>query len=418
VAAAASESCDVAIVGAGAAGLAAGIFAAQAAGAAALRIVLLDGAAKIGAKILVSGGGRCNVTHETVAASDFWGGSPNVVRRILAAFSVEKTIAFFKEIGVPLHVEDRGKLFPDSNSARTVVDALLAEVRRLGIDLRSSHRVTAVARRDGLFQVVSSGGELVARKLVLATGGLSLPKTGSDGLGYRLAASLGHTIVATTPGLEPLLLEGDFHSGLSGIAQPVEIAVRAEGRKPVILEGPMLWTHFGVSGPAALDASRHWQRARLEGATVRVTANLLPGQDFAAAEAALLRLAQAQPRTQLHNALATLIPATVAETVLARLKIRADTTMANLPREDRRRLLQALLEWPLPVAGGRGYTYAEVTAGGVPLAEVDPSTLESRRCPGLHFTGEILDVDGRLGGFNFQWAWSSAWVVGSALARG
>jgi hypothetical protein len=406
---------DVVVVGAGAAGLAAAIFSARLNPQ--RRVTVLDGVAKVGAKILVSGGGRCNVTHEAVAPTDFWGGSPNVVRRILAAFPVDRTIAFFKEIGVALHVEDRGKLFPDSNSAHTVLDSLLAEAKRLDVDLRSAHRVQAIARRDDLFHLTTSAGDLAARKLVLATGGLSLPKTGSDGGGYKLAASLGHTLVSTTPGLEPLLLEGDFHVGLSGIALPVQLIVRSAGRKPAILEGPMLWTHFGISGPAALDASRHWQRAILEGAAVTVTANLLPGHDFAALEAKLLQLAQAQPRTQLHNVLATLLPAKVAEAVLTRLKVRGETTMANVSRDDRRTLVKGLLEWPLPITGGRGYNFAEVTAGGVPLAEVDPSTLESRRCPGLYFTGEILDVDGRLGGFNFQWAWSSAWVVATGLAR-
>jgi hypothetical protein len=410
-----SEPLDVVVVGAGAAGLATAIFSARLKPG--LRVAVLDGAAKVGAKILVSGGGRCNVTHDAVGPADFWGGSPNVVRRVLSAFPVDRTIAFFREIGVALHVEERGKLFPDSNSAQTVLDALLAEARRLGVELRSAHRVSAIARRDDLFHLTTSGGELTARKTVLATGGLSLPKTGSDGLGYQLATSLGHSLVSTTPGLEPLLLEGDFHVALSGIAQEVRISVRAEGRKPVLLEGPMLWTHFGISGPAALDASRHWQRARLEGSAVTVTANLLPEYDFATLEAALLQLARSQPRTHLRNTLSTLLPGKVAEAVLARRNLRGDTTMANLSREDRRTLIQALLEWPLPVVGGRGYNFAEVTAGGVPLTEVDPSSLESRRCPGVYFTGEILDVDGRLGGFNFQWAWSSAWVVASALAR-
>lgn len=406
---------DVVVVGAGAAGLAAAIFTARMKPGS--RVVILDGASKVGAKILVSGGGRCNVTHEAVDAADFWGGSPNVVRRVLAALPVDRTIAFFKEIGVTLHVEDRGKLFPDSNSARTVLDALLSEAERRGVELRSGHRVLAVARRDDLFQLTTSAGDLSARKVVLATGGLSLPKTGSDGLGYQLATSLGHTLVATTPALEPLLLEGDFHAALSGIAQPVELTVRVAGRKPALLEGPMLWTHFGVSGPAALDASRHWQRAKLEGAAVTVSANLLPGHDFPALEAKLLQLVQAQPRTHLRNVLAGLLPGKVVDAVLARLKVGGDTSMANVSREDRRTLVKALLDWPLPVVGGRGYNFAEVTAGGVPLAEVDPSTLESRRSAGLYFAGEILDVDGRLGGFNFQWAWSSAWVVASALAR-
>lgn len=406
---------DVVVVGAGAAGLATAIFTARLKPG--IRVVILDGANKVGAKILVSGGGRCNVTHEAVEAADFWGGSSNVVKRILAALPVDRTIAFFKEIGVDLHVEDRGKLFPDSNSARTVLDALLAEAAKLGVELLSGHRVTAVARRDDLFQLTTSSGERSARRLVLATGGLSLPKTGSDGVGYQLAASLGHTLVPTTPALEPLLLEGDFHAALSGIAHPAVISVRVEGRKPALLEGPMLWTHFGISGPAALDASRHWQRAKLEKAAVTVSLSFLPGHDFPGLEAKLLQLVQSQPRTHLRNVLSGLLPAKVVDALLLRLKVRPDVSMANMSRDDRRTLVKALLEWPLPVSGGRGYSFAEVTAGGIPLAEVDPSTLESRRCAGLYFSGEILDVDGRLGGFNFQWAWSSARVVASALAR-
>jgi len=417
---------DIAIVGAGAAGLAAGIFLGRARPGAV--ITVLDGAAKIGAKILVSGGGRCNVTNVRVTPADFYGGNPNVLRRILAAFSEQATRAFFREIGVPLHEEEYGKLFPDSNDARTVVGALLGEADRRGVRVLPAHRVTAIERSDDGFRLsVHTGGRTAglapaeqvwsARFVVLATGGLSLPKTGSDGFGYELARRFGHSISPTTPGLDPLLLDGDFHAQLSGVSHDVELVISAAGEKPVRIRGPLLWTHFGVSGPAALNASRFWNQARLAGREVSICVNLLYDRDFETTERAWLDFAGDQPRAHVRTALHRWLPDRVAEAVLARLGAPADGEVGQVPRESRRRLLNALLAWPLPVIGTRGYKYAEVTAGGVPLSEVDPATLESRRCPGLYLVGEVLDVDGRIGGFNFQWAWSSGFVAAAALAR-
>jgi predicted Rossmann fold flavoprotein len=404
----------IAVVGAGAAGLAAAVFAAR--HGTRETIVAFDGAARLGAKILVSGGSRCNVTNTVVTAADFQGGNPNVVRRILKAFPVEQTVAFFREIGVSLHEEEGGKLFPDTHRARTVLEALLAEASRRGVELRPGHRVTAVERDTEGFRLETNAGVFRASRVVLATGGLSLPKTGSDGAGYAFAAGLGHSLVPPIPALVPLVLEGDFHAGLSGVSLPAELRVEAEGARPVRTRGALLWTHFGVSGPAVLDASRHWTRARAEGRPVETSVDLLGGSDFGEVERWLLALAAGGPRGHLGNALATLVPAAVAAALLARLGIAEDTPLGQLRREDRRRLVHALTGSPLPVRDSRGYSFAEVTAGGVPLHEIDPTTLESRRTPGLFLVGEILDVDGRIGGFNFQWAWSTGFVAGAALA--
>ncbi|MBN1512207.1 MAG: NAD(P)/FAD-dependent oxidoreductase [Phycisphaerae bacterium] len=401
------------IVGAGAAGLTTAIFAARRRSEAA--VVLLDGARKLGAKILASGGGRCNVTNVRVTPADFCGGSPNTVRRVLDAFPVDQTVAFFREIGVTLHEEEDGKLFPDSNDAHTVLDALLAEARARGVRIVHPARVTDIVRDEAGFCLRVGEALWTAPRVVLATGGLSLPQTGSDGSGYTLARSLGHSLVPTTPALDPLVLEGDFHVPLAGIAHDVELAVAAEGSKPLRHAGALLWTHFGVSGPVVLDVSRHWHRASLENRRTTLTANLLPGHDFASVERALLARTESQPRTFLHNALASLIPARLADAILAHIHLDGQIPMAHLTKPDRRRLTRALHDWPLPVIGGRGYDHAEVTAGGVPLDEVDPATLASRPCPGLYLAGEILDVDGRIGGFNFQWAWSSAHVAAQAL---
>jgi len=404
---------DVAIVGAGAAGLATAIFAARQEPD--RTIVALDGAKKLGAKILVAGGGRCNVTNERVSASDFCGGNRNTIKQVLAAFPASRTVEFFRELGVTMHVEEHGKLFPDSNSAKTVLAALIAEAERRGVRLLPDHRVREIVRGGEGFTVKTSQGDLAARAAVLATGGRSLPKSGSDGGGYAMAQALGHSLVPTTPGLVPLVLDGDFHIPLSGIAQEVELTVSIEGGKPIRIRGAMLWTHFGVSGPAVLDASRHWHRAVLEDRKVMLSANLLPGCDFAAAEKKLIEAAAAQPKALLHNALAALVPVRAAEAIVRRLGIEPRIVMAHLGKEVRRTLVHALVEWPLPVRESRGYNFAEVTAGGVPLGEVVPSTMASRVCPGLVLVGEILDVDGRIGGFNFQWAWSSAYVAGCAL---
>jgi predicted Rossmann fold flavoprotein len=407
---------DVAVVGGGAAGLATAIFTKRRHPDRA--VVVLDGARRLGAKILVSGGGRCNVTNSVVGAADFWQARSPFVRRVLRSFGVEQTVAFFREIGVSLHEEAGGKLFPDSHKARTVLAALLAEAERRGVEVCCGHRVAAVARGSGGFSLETSAGVLDASRVVLATGGRSLPKTGSDGGGYAVAQGLGHSLVSTTPALAPLLLEGGFHVPLSGVSHDVEITVRVEGSKPVRIAGALLWTHFGASGPAAMNASRFVERARLEALAFQVTLSLLPGDDFEKTDAWLLALAADKPNLGLLKALAARLPASVASAILAELSLGAAAPLGRLRREDRRRLVKALLEAPLRVVASRGYNFAEATSGGVPLAEVDAATMESRRCAGLHLVGEILDVDGRIGGFNFQWAWSSAWVAARGLWAG
>jgi len=405
----------VVIVGAGAAGLATAVFAARAAGGGG-RILVLDGARKPGAKILVSGGGRCNVTNRVVEPEDFFGGSPHAIRRVLRSFTPEGTVEFFAELGVTLHEEEFGKLFPDSHSARTVLDALVGAVGRLGVALVTNSRVTDIRPLAEGFELATSLGSLRARRVVLATGGQSLPKSGSDGSGYELARRLGHSIVPTTPALVPLILDGSFHRPLAGISHDVELTLRADGRQAVRMAGPMLWTHFGISGPAAMNISRCWHRGQLENRRPRLSASFIPGESFESAERRALELAARQPRNQLQGVLATLLPARLAEAVLRELRIPPRVTMAHLAREDRRRLIKALLDWPLIVRDSRGYNFAEATAGGVPLTEIDPASMASRRCPGLFLVGEILDVDGRIGGFNFQWAWAGGHVAGRAIA--
>jgi predicted Rossmann fold flavoprotein len=413
-----ADTADVVIVGAGAAGLAAAVFCARAASRT-RRVICVDGARTVGAKILVSGGSRCNVTNGVVTERDFWGGDRRVIRDVLRAYPASRAIAFFEELGVTLREEEDGKLFPESNRARTVLDALIRAVSTSGAELHTGCRISGIQPADEEHFVLTSTDGRVYRApfVVLATGGRSLPKTGSDGTGYAFARSFGHGYVETTPALVPLVLDDSQHAQLSGVAHPATITLRSGGASPVRLTGAILWTHFGLSGPVVLNASRHWLRSRLEGRDATVGLSVVPGETFASIEQWLSAEQRHRPRALVRTVVATRVPAAVADVWTERSGIDASTTLSHLAREDRRRLIHALLEMPLDVRDSRGYNYAEVTAGGIPLTEIDPATMESRVRRGLYLIGEMLDVDGRIGGFNFQWAWSSAWVAASAIGR-
>jgi len=406
---------DVAVVGAGAAGLMAAIQARRAHPA--LRVLLVDGARTLGAKILVSGGARCNVTHHEVDETAFAGSSPKAIRKVLRRFGVAETVDFFRDLGVTLKKEETGKLFPTTDRARTVLDALLAGARAAGVEVRHPWRVGGIQRTDHAFRLVSAGESLDAARVILATGGRSLPKTGSDGGGYALARGLGHSLTPRIfPGLVPLTLPRDHVlCALSGLSAPATLEVRsAAGRRVASFTGPTLCTHFGLSGPAVLDVSRHFIAARLEDAGARLVARWLPGETAEELEAALRGLG---PRT-IGGFLGGRLPERLARALCAGAGVDWSLPGHQLTRAARRALVRALTDMDLPVTGDRGFDVAEVTAGGVPLAELDLDTLESRLCRGLWLCGEICDVDGRVGGFNFQWAWASGYVAGVSVGGG
>lgn len=420
------ESAAVAIVGGGAAGLMTAIWAARVARESAPatrallpRIVVLDGARTLGAKILVAGGGRCNVTHVAVTERDFNGSTPAAIKRVLQRFPVEATVAFFEALGVPLKREQTGKLFPVSDSARDVLNALTGECRRLGVELRHPWRVSSVhsPKPGSPFVLRSDRGEvLAAARVVLATGGKSLPKSGSDGAGYQLARQFGHRVEQLVPALVPLVLDQRATplTGLSGISARVGLEVRSgTGKRLWSTEGEMLCTHVGVSGPAVLDASRHYLVTREQDSRACLVVNWLPALSAEAADQSLQQLGSSTPGAWLRRAL----PERLARTLCEVAGVSASQPGAELTREARARLVRAITDMPLPVTGDRGFTHAEVTAGGVPLAELRLDSLESRLQPGLHLVGEICDVDGRIGGFNFQWAWASGSVAGQAVGR-
>ena len=406
---------DLAIVGAGAAGLFAAIHAGRAALAAgrSLSIVALDGARKLGAKVLVSGGGRCNVTNIRVAEHDYAGSSAPAIRRVLGRFPVERTVSFFRDAGVSFYEEpDNGKLFPTTDSARTILDALLREATSAGVRLLHPARVTGIVRGEDRFRVESDAGPVVARRVILATGGQSLPKSGSDGSGFGLARALGHSVAEpVVPALVPLVLPGGhWIRDLTGLALPCTFTLEsAKGKALATASGSTLCTHTGLSGPATLDISRHWLVSRVHAPDARLLLDWLPAVPAADLEGALLAAGA-------RGALGVL-KCHLTERLARCLCTAAGAPPAgDLPRDARRRLVETVKRTPLPVVGDRGWNVAEATAGGVPLSEARLESMESRICPGLHFAGEILDVDGRIGGFNFQWAWASGFVAGRAAA--
>jgi predicted Rossmann fold flavoprotein len=413
-----ADTCDVAVVGAGAAGLFAATWAGRAAreAGAVLDVRAFDGAARLGAKILVAGGGRCNVTHWRVDASDYAGSTSPAIRKVLQRFGVERTMAFFAERGVELKREETGKLFPVTDSARTVLDALLAAARDAGVRLCHPDRVTSIGRAGDGFVVHAASGPVHARRVILCTGGKALPKSGSDGAGLAMAQALGHAVTEhVVPSLVPLrLAPGHWITGLSGLTVHAELVLRAGGGKRLAaFTDSTLCTHFGLSGPSVLNISRHWTMARFDDPAARLELSWMPGTDAEALDRALV---DAKGRTAAAF-LRERLPERLVRALLEAAGIDGGSTVQQLPRERRRALVTACTATALPVEGDRGYTFAEATAGGVPLAEVRLETMESRLVPGLHLAGEVLDVDGRIGGFNFQWAWASGFVAGTSAAH-
>jgi predicted Rossmann fold flavoprotein len=409
-----SESWPLVVIGAGAAGLLAALFAAR--GGA--RTLLLESHAKPGAKVRVSGGGRCNVLPSRAEPSDFHTeSSRNALRNILLSWPLAEVRAFFeRDLGVALKVEETGKLFPVSDDPSEITAALLGACVRAGVTLRAGARVrelralgpsTAAGARFEL--ALASGERIRAHHVALCTGGLSLPKTGSDGWGYQAAERLGHRLRPRYPALVPLLASDARWGALAGVSVRARLTALRDRERLEQRSGDLLFTHRGFSGPVALDVSHCLARAGHQG--IQLHAAWL-GDDAAVWDARLRkggsRSVQSFVRTQL--------PRRLAEALVARSGVGPESALARLTREERARLAEQLGACPLEIAGDEGYRSAEVTGGGVPLEEVATRSLESRLVPGLYFAGEILDVAGRIGGFNFLWAWVTGRRVGDSVA--
>jgi predicted Rossmann fold flavoprotein len=390
---------DVLVLGAGAAGL----FCAFTAGRRGRTVRVLERANKVGKKILMSGGGRCNFTNRRVGPGHFLSANPHFCKSALARYAPEQFIALVEQHGIAYHEKELGQLFCD-DSAKQIVQLLMDECAAAGVRVDTDCEVTRVEQGGDGFRVQTSLGELHAARLVVATGGLSVPTLGGSGLGYELARQFGHALQPTRAGLVPLTLSGrplEQWQDLSGLSLPV--ATHAGGAR---FDNAMLITHRGVSGPAILQVSNYWQ----PGEPLRI--DLLPRAD---AFTLLVESQRTRPKAELVTLLAELWPRRFAERFVAVCAGADRKNLADHSHDRFREIARAIHDWPVVPSGTEGYRTAEVTLGGVDTREISSATFESQRVPGLYFIGEVLDVTGWLGGYNFQWAWASAHACGNAL---
>ncbi len=406
----------VVVAGGGAAGMMAAITAAR--GGA--DVLLLEPNEKVGRKLYITGKGRCNVTNncgqQELTAAVLRNGK--FLYSSFDRYGPADTMSFFEDLGVKLKTERGNRVFPVSDRAADIVDALFFELRRQGVEVRRD-RVVRLSTRDGRLASVGteSSGELNSCKaLILATGGASYPRTGSTGDGYELARSVGHTIKPIRGSLVPLESDDPCCAALQGLSlRNVDLRVKDEKGKTIYQEqGELLFTHFGLSGPLVLSASAHMNFSR-HSYTAHI--DLKPALDEQKLDARLLRDFEERANQDYANALGGLVPRSMVSVLVERTNIPGDAKIHDVRREQRRRLLEVLKNFTVPLSGTRPVEEAVVTSGGVAVNEVDPKTMESKKARGLYFAGELLDVDAYTGGFNLQIAWSTGHAAGQAAAE-
>lgn len=405
----------VAVIGAGAAGL----MAASAAAQAGAQVVLFEKNAKVGRKIMITGKGRCNVTNDC----DVPGVLANIpvnsrfLYSALGKCSPADIMAFFEGLDVPLKTERGNRVFPVSDKALDIVDALFFHVKRLGVRLELGCTVEGIETRDGAVCGVRVNGKVFAAdRVIVATGGASYPATGSTGDGYTFARVLGHTIIPPRPSLVPLVAEGDVCSKLMGLSlKNVRITVR-ENEKPIFEDfGEMLFTHFGLSGPLILSASAHMRHFGSK--QYRVDIDLKPALDEKTLDKRLLSDFEAHKNSDFINALGELLPRKLIPVVVERSGIDPRVKVHSVTKAQRQALLHLLKAFPVTITGARPIAEAIITTGGVSVKQVSPKTMESKLVKGLYFAGEILDVDAYTGGFNLQIAWATGRLAGQSAAE-
>jgi predicted Rossmann fold flavoprotein len=409
-----SDRWDIAVIGAGAAGLMAAIAATEEG----QRTLLLEKNKKPGVKILMSGGTRCNLTHATdnrgiVAV---YGPPGQFLHSALAALSVEQTIDFFESEGVATKVEETGKVFPVSNKAADVLEALLRRLHRSGATLALGEPLLSLEHEANEFAITSPLRTVTASRVILTTGGQSYPGSGTTGDGYHIAARFGHTIVPPRPALVPIKVAASWVPDMRGITLP-DVTVRILEGQAVLAKrrGSLLFAHFGLSGPVVLDVSRVVS-GHAQPQTLLLEIDLLPSTSEEELDQFLTRETIASGKKQLAVVLSTLLPRRLCDVLLTQSGMSVDRKAAALSRAERTKLVRTVKHLELPVAGTLGFGKAEVTAGGVALDEIDSRDMSSKLVPGLFIAGEVLDLDGPIGGYNFQAAFSTGWLAGKAAA--
>ena len=405
---------DIVVIGGGAAGCMAALTAARKGAS----VILLERNQKLGRKLYITGKGRCNVTNDC-APDEVLKNIPHNGRFLTSSvtrFPPASVKELFTALGVKLKTERGNRVFPQSDKAADIIDALLMGLRRGGVEIREERAADIRSAGDEL-RVHTERGEYRCKAVILATGGVSYPLTGSTGDGYQMAAALGHTIIPPKPSLVPLVAEGDLCRRMQGLSlRNVAIKVKNSKKKVIYQEqGEMLFTHFGLSGPLILSASAHMRDFDKDHYTVWI--DMKPALDEKTLDARILRDLSQNPNREFHNVLDGLVPRLMVP-VLAELTGIPDGTKANsVTREGRRRLLELLKNFPVEITGPRPVEEAIVTSGGIKVTEVDPKTMQSKLVKGVYFAGEVLDADAYTGGFNLQIAWSTGHAAGESAAE-
>lgn len=386
---------DAIVLGAGAAGM----MCAATAGLRGKRVLLVDHADEPGRKILISGGGRCNFTNIHTAADRYLSSNPHFAKSALRRYTPQDFLSLVERYGIAWHEKTLGQLFCDG-SARQIVDLLINECARASVIMMVGHAATAIEHGEGLFRVTINAHEFSAPALVLATGGPSIPKLGATSFSYDVARRFGLSIVHPRPALVPLTLgpEDTLFRSLSGVSTEVEVSWQKTRFREAAL-----FTHRGLSGPAMLQISSYWEHR------TQVAVNFLPDED----SDWLVQRKRMQPRTSIRRTLSALLPARLADALAERLALDGD--LANIPDKALRAAQSRLAQWRFTPTGTEGFAKAEVTAGGISVAELSSQTMMANRIPGLYAIGEAVDVTGWLGGYNFQWAWASGWAAAQGI---
>jgi len=395
------QTFDAVVIGAGAAGL----FCASVAGQRSLKVLLVDHSEKIAEKIRISGGGRCNFTNREAGPANFISSNPHFCRSALARYTAQDFIALVQRHRIPFHEKHKGQLFCD-NSSDAIISMLMRECDVGGVTRWQPCTVEEIRKTDD-FELATDRGAVRARNVVIATGGLSIPKIGASDFGYRVARQFGHRIIETRPALVPLTFDASHWApfvDLAGLSLEARVEVGEGKARGEFLED-LLFTHRGLSGPAILQISSFWKPS------TPIRLDLVPAQDLSSELAAAKNLS----RRKLGNELAEILPRRLAQTWLADKAELSERPMPEVRDRDLQQIASGLKRWEITPSGTEGYRKAEVTAGGVDTRGLSSQSMESQHTPGLYFIGEVVDVTGWLGGYNFQWAWSSAAACAKAL---
>lgn len=406
----------VIVVGGGAAGMLAAVFL----GRNGHKVTVYEKNEKLGKKLYITGKGRCNVTNACDMETFFEQVMSNS-RFLYSAFHKFNNfdlMDLFEELGMPIKIERGNRVFPVSDKSSDVIAALRDEMTRLGVTICYNTEVTKLVEEEKVFQGVYLDGETKLKKadaIVIATGGLSYPSTGSDGDGYRFAKELGHTVTKLYPSLVPVHTAEDFVSELMGLSlKNIEIRI-SDGKKEIFRDfGEMLFTHFGVSGPVILSASSYIVK-ELEKKELTLTIDLKPALSYEQLDARVLRDFEAMKNKQFKNALDQLLPRKLIDVIINLSKINSEKKINEVTKEERQRLLKLIKEFQLHITKLGGYNQAVITKGGINVSEINPSTMESKLCKNVYFIGEVLDLDALTGGFNLQIAWSTAYAAATSI---